>query len=73
MTDTQQQASAIVKMPGDQRKAQIIRAATDLFARAGYAGTSLRDVAEMCGMTKAALIIITQTKNPCCGPWSNIG
>jgi AcrR family transcriptional regulator len=55
MTDTQQQASAIVKMPGDQRKAQIIRAATDLFARAGYAGTSLRDVAEMCGMTKAAL------------------
>lgn len=43
------------KMPSDQRKAQIIRAATDLFAGAGYAGTSLRDVAEKCGMTKAAL------------------
>lgn len=43
------------KMPSDQRKAQIIRAATDLFAEAGYAGTSLRDVADKCGMTKAAL------------------
>jgi len=43
------------KMPSDQRKAQIIRAATELFAKAGYVGTSLRDVAEQCGMTKAAL------------------
>lgn len=43
------------KMPSEQRKAQILRAATELFAAAGYAGTSLRDVAEKCGMTKAAL------------------
>jgi len=43
------------KMPSDQRKAQIIRAATELFAASGYAGTSLRDVADKCGMTKAAL------------------
>ncbi|MGR3321130.1 MAG: TetR/AcrR family transcriptional regulator [Pseudooceanicola sp.] len=50
-----QPASATTKMPSDQRKAQIIRAATELFAKAGYAGTSLRDVAQKCGMTKAAL------------------
>lgn len=50
-----QPASATTKMPSDQRKAQIIRAATELFAKGGYAGTSLRDVAEKCGMTKAAL------------------
>ena len=43
------------KMPGEKRKAQILSAATKLFARAGYTGTSLRDVAEECGMTKAAL------------------
>lgn len=43
------------KMPGKRRKAQILEAATDLFAKTGYEGTSLRDVAERCGMTKAAL------------------
>ena len=43
------------KMPGEQRKAQILEAATELFAEAGYEGTALRDVAERCGMTKAAL------------------
>lgn len=42
-------------MPSEQRKAQIIGAATELFAAAGYVGTSLRDVAQKCGMTKAAL------------------
>jgi len=49
------ETSATPKMPGKQRKAQIISVATDLFARMGYEGTSLRDVAEHCGMTKAAL------------------
>ncbi|MGR3372775.1 TetR/AcrR family transcriptional regulator [Pseudooceanicola nanhaiensis] len=49
------QTTTAGKMPADQRKAQILRAATDLFAGGGYAGTSLRDVAEKCGMTKAAL------------------
>ena len=48
-------AAASTKMPSDQRKAQIIDAATGLFAHSGYTGTSLRDVAEKCGMTKAAL------------------
>ncbi|WP_407496341.1 TetR/AcrR family transcriptional regulator [Pseudooceanicola sp. MF1-13] len=47
--------SATPKMPGKQRRAQILSVATDLFARMGYEGTSLRDVAEHCGMTKAAL------------------
>jgi AcrR family transcriptional regulator len=47
--------TATPKMPGKQRKAQIISVATDLFAKMGYEGTSLRDVAEHCGMTKAAL------------------
>jgi AcrR family transcriptional regulator len=42
-------------MPGDQRKAQIIEVATALFAETGFTGTSLRDVADRCGMTKAAL------------------
>lgn len=55
MTGTPPPNATVVKMPGDQRKAQILRAATELFAKAGYAGTSLRDVAELCGMTKAAL------------------
>jgi TetR/AcrR family transcriptional regulator, cholesterol catabolism regulator len=50
-----EQAPSSTKMPSDQRKAQIIRAATELFAVAGYVGTSLRDVAQKCGMTKAAL------------------
>ncbi|MAL97693.1 MAG: hypothetical protein CL583_04495 [Alteromonadaceae bacterium] len=43
------------KMPGELRRAQIVEAATQLFAETGYEGTSLRDVAERCGMTKAAL------------------
>ncbi|OWU85939.1 hypothetical protein ATO6_03395 [Oceanicola sp. 22II-s10i] len=50
-----QPSPASGKMPSEQRKEQIIRAATELFAEAGYVGTSLRDVAEKCGMTKAAL------------------
>ena len=50
-----QSVPASSKMPSDQRKAQIMRAATELFATSGYVGTSLRDVAEKCGMTKAAL------------------
>ncbi|MDF1856435.1 TetR/AcrR family transcriptional regulator [Pseudooceanicola sp.] len=52
---TQPAPPATTKMPSDQRKAQIIDAATQLFANSGYAGTSLRDVAQQCGMTKAAL------------------
>lgn len=47
--------SSITKMPSKKRKAQILSVATELFAKTGYEGTSLRDVAEKCGMTKAAL------------------
>lgn len=37
------------------RKAQIVSIAADLFGRKGYDGTSLRDIAESAGLTKAAL------------------
>lgn len=53
MTDAGQ--TGTTKMPSKRRKAQIIQVATELFARTGYEGTSLRDVADQCGMTKAAL------------------
>ncbi len=36
-------------------RARILYAARDLFAERGYAGTSMRDLAEALGMTKAAL------------------
>jgi TetR/AcrR family transcriptional regulator, cholesterol catabolism regulator len=39
----------------DNRPEQIIRIATRLFARHGYEGTSLRDIAEEAKITKAAL------------------
>lgn len=53
MSDAEQTPNT--KMPGKLRRAQILEAATALFAETGYEGTSLRDVAERCGMTKAAL------------------
>ena len=53
--DVPPQKSPGPKMPGKRRKAQILGAAPELFAEAGYEGTSLRAVAEKCGMTKAAL------------------
>jgi AcrR family transcriptional regulator len=40
--------------PGDTRR-RILDVATELFRDRGYAGTSIRDIAEVLGMTKAAL------------------
>jgi AcrR family transcriptional regulator len=46
---------------GDRRAAgagtrlRILAAAVELFSRQGYAGTSIRDIAEVLGMTKASL------------------
>jgi TetR/AcrR family transcriptional regulator, regulator of cefoperazone and chloramphenicol sensitivity len=40
--------------PGDTRR-RILDVATELFRDRGYAGTSIRDIAEGLGMTKAAL------------------
>lgn len=44
------------RAPGfDLQREQILRSAAALFARRGYAGTSMNDVAEACGVSKAAL------------------
>jgi TetR/AcrR family transcriptional regulator, regulator of cefoperazone and chloramphenicol sensitivity len=40
---------------GAQSRQRILAAAIELFAARGYAGTSMRDIAETVGMTKAAL------------------
>lgn len=40
---------------GQLRDEQLVQIAAELFARKGYAGTSLRDIAEAAGITKAAL------------------
>jgi AcrR family transcriptional regulator len=42
--------------PGRRNRAQIVADATDLFARHGYHGTSLRDVAERVGTSKSTLL-----------------
>jgi TetR/AcrR family transcriptional regulator, cholesterol catabolism regulator len=44
-----------IRVRVDNRPEQIIRIATRLFARHGYEGTSLRDIAEEAKITKAAL------------------
>ncbi len=41
---------------GRERRAQIVKDATALFARDGYADTSLRDIAEQVGLSKSALL-----------------
>lgn len=43
------------RLPQRVRKEQIVQIATKLFAQKGYDGTSLRDVADVSGLTKAAL------------------
>jgi AcrR family transcriptional regulator len=44
------------RAPGfDLQREQILARAAALFARRGYAGTSMNDVAEACGVSKAAL------------------
>ncbi len=48
-------STAAVPLEGGLREEQLIGIAADLFARKGYEGTSLRDIAETAGITKAAL------------------
>jgi AcrR family transcriptional regulator len=48
-------SAAAVPMEGGLREEQLISIAADLFSRKGYEGTSLRDIAETAGITKAAL------------------
>lgn len=47
---------------GRERRAQIVADATALFARDGYADTSLREIAEQVGLSKSALLHHYPTK-----------
>lgn len=42
-------------MESPQRVAQILEASARIFASKGYAGTSMRDISEMCGISKSLL------------------
>jgi AcrR family transcriptional regulator len=42
-------------LPADERRAQILREASDLFGSRGFKGTTTRDVAGRVGLTEAAL------------------
>ena len=48
---------------GDDRQAQLLQIACRFFARYGYKGTSLRDIAEEANITKAALYYHFPNKN----------
>ncbi len=48
---------------GDDRQAQLLKIACRFFARYGYKGTSLRDIAEEAQITKAALYYHFPNKN----------
>jgi AcrR family transcriptional regulator len=48
---------------GDDRQAQLLRIACRFFARYGYKGTSLRDIAQEAKITKAALYYHFPNKN----------
>lgn len=58
MTESQpalKKPAAAALPDGVMREEQLITIAAELFARKGYEGTSLRDIAEAAGITKAAL------------------
>ena len=50
--DSQEQAR---RLPRAQRKEQILTAATEAFARSGFAATSLEDIAAQAGITRVVL------------------
>lgn len=43
------------RLPADERRAQILREAAELFGSRGFKGTTTRDVAQRVGLTEAAL------------------
>ena len=55
LTEDKAPEKETVRVRVDNRPEQIIRIATRLFARRGYEGTSLRDIADEAKITKAAL------------------
>lgn len=55
VTQTDQSPSARKLLPRTERRAQLIRAAAIAFARSGYAGTGLEDVALQAEVTRAII------------------
>ncbi|MDO8426274.1 MAG: TetR/AcrR family transcriptional regulator [Deltaproteobacteria bacterium] len=43
------------RMTGEERKAQIVRVATDLFAKKGFKGTTTREIAVKAGISEAVI------------------
>lgn len=43
------------RMSGEERKAQIVRVATDLFAKKGFKGTTTREIAGKAGISEAVI------------------
>jgi AcrR family transcriptional regulator len=50
-----ERVSSSTRPPGAETRQRILVAAVELFSASGYAGTSIRDIADALGMTKAAL------------------
>ncbi|HEU4735190.1 MAG TPA: helix-turn-helix domain-containing protein, partial [Kofleriaceae bacterium] len=48
--------------PGDQRYREILERAARLIFESGYDATSMQDIAEACGLTKAGLYHHIKTK-----------
>ncbi|HAO92489.1 MAG TPA: hypothetical protein DCR11_01060, partial [Deltaproteobacteria bacterium] len=46
---------ATKRMSGEERKAQIVRVATDLFAKKGFKGTTTREIAGKAGISEAVI------------------
>lgn len=63
MTPATKAAGTAATPRGDDRQAQLLQIACRFFARYGYKGTSLRDIAEEAQITKAALYYHFPNKN----------
>ncbi len=62
-TSANKNGSTAATPRGDDRQAQLLKIACRFFARYGYKGTSLRDIAEEAEITKAALYYHFPNKN----------
>ena len=43
------------RMPGEERRAQIVKVATDLFSKNGFKGTTTREIARKAGISEAVI------------------
>jgi len=50
------------KLPAEKRRAQLIRAAGNVFAHKGYAGATTEDISRLAGVTKGALYFHFKSK-----------